>query len=835
VKYIPKKAGKYNISVLLDGDDLKNSPFNVVVNPEKEMADVNKTLVDGPGLTDARQFVPNIIKITAKNKDGKIRKGNDDFDISVDGPDSTKTNIINNEDGTYTITYLPNGSGKHKINIKANDEPLKGSPFIVDVRPSPDNNKTTVKNLNKNPICGEKTKFLIDAKDSNGKPFISKRDFDGETREKPNDFEVLIDGPSKIDPKITPNGDGTYTVEYVPQLPGIHNIGVKVVGKELKDSPFEVKAKSGVDPEKSEIIGDKLVDGPPNEPKHFKIVSKDKNGDIRDVNDDIFNVEVDGPYKTPVKITPNGDGTYDVEFIPKVIGDYKIKVTNDDKSLKDSPIDIKIVPKLSPKLSTITQPKLKRIGKPLSLILNLNDEYSNPIRYIPKNMLVRITDPDDNEITPSLIFENDKYNIGFKPKKQGKYIVTPIADGESLKPVIVDVNSGVDIGETLVDGPGIETGVVDQPSLFKIIPKDKNGNEIGNSDDVFDVIVDGPNNTKVKAEVKNCEDGSYDVKYIPKKGGDHKVTVLVNDIPLINSPFEVKVSEGYDDSKTEVDGPGIKKCYKDIPAIFNIKLFDKNGTKHPSPEDIRVEIDGPNGTPIKGIIALDDDGMGNHTVIYYPKETGKHAIKVSVNGSKVKNSPFKVNCLNSDQAPKPSLCLVKQKPLKLKLNEENKFQIELLDKKGNPIKSGGDEVDVEIDGPDGVKVKVTDTGSGKYNISLNPTKPGLYKVKPRVFREVIKDCPFEIQTDGPNIGNSKRSAIIGWGIKIYAPSKKEADFEVTLESKKNKQISQITKDELKNKFIIQLNPVPEDKNESHLVNIKLNGVDVSGSPFKQSF
>jgi hypothetical protein len=79
-----------------------------------------------------------------------------------------------------------------------------------------------------------------------------------------------------------------------------------LVGDELKDSPFEVNAKSGVDPNKSDIIPENLVDGPPFEPKKFKIVSKDKDGKVRDLNDDKFLIEVDGPSKVPVKVTPNG-------------------------------------------------------------------------------------------------------------------------------------------------------------------------------------------------------------------------------------------------------------------------------------------------------------------------------------------------------------------------------------------------------------------------------------------------------------------------------------------------------------------------------------------------
>jgi hypothetical protein len=118
---------------------------------------------------------------------------------------------------------------------------------------------------------------------------------------------------------------------------------------------------------------------------------------------------------------------------------------------------------------------------------------------------------------------------------------------------------------------------------------------------------------------------------------------------------------------------------------------------------------------------------------------------------------------------------------------------------------------------------------------VTPKKPGLYKVKPRVLKEDIKDCPFEIKTDGPILPNSKRSSVVNWGIKIFAPTKKETDFQITLDSKNNSQNLQIVKDELKNKFIVSLNPIQEEKKEIHNVFIKLNDNNIKGSPFKQTF
>jgi len=116
--------------------------------------------------------------------------------------------------------------------------------------------------------------------------------------------------------------------------------------------------------------------------------------------------------------------------------------------------------------------------------------------------------------------------------------------------------------------------------------------------------------------------------------------------------------------------------------------------------------------------------------------------------------------------------------------KKNNFQIQLYDKKGNKITEGGDEVDVEIDGPEGSIVKVKDTGTGLYNIQVIPTKLGKYKVRPIVLREEIKDSPIDTKTDGPMLPSSKRSQIVNWGLKIHAPTKNENDFEISIKTKK---------------------------------------------------
>ena len=70
---------------------------------------------------------------------------------------------------------------------------------------------------------------------------------------------------------VQDNGDGTYTVEYVPERPGRHSIDVKYGGRRVPRSPFRVQVKPSGDASKVKVDGlgpkDRLLVGKENDIK----------------------------------------------------------------------------------------------------------------------------------------------------------------------------------------------------------------------------------------------------------------------------------------------------------------------------------------------------------------------------------------------------------------------------------------------------------------------------------------------------------------------------------------------------------------------------------------
>lgn len=57
----------------------------------------------------------------------------------------------------------------------------------------------------------------------------------------PEDIDINIEGPAKVDLKRKDNPDGSTNVTYLPMTPGAYNIHIKYKGKAIKGSPFAAK------------------------------------------------------------------------------------------------------------------------------------------------------------------------------------------------------------------------------------------------------------------------------------------------------------------------------------------------------------------------------------------------------------------------------------------------------------------------------------------------------------------------------------------------------------------------------------------------------------------
>jgi hypothetical protein len=306
---------------------------NVVATP-----DPSKSWADGPGVDGGAPPVwqtehEQTFTIHAVDHEGNPRTtGGDKFSVNLLFDDASQTVLVDahikdNDDGTYTVTYTPVVAGGYHVDVCYEEHSIKDMPRTIQIQASP----SAALSWAEGPgiedgkvFDNEDTHFVIYAVDGNGAPRTAGGD----------KFDVTIDGPYKVHPKVTDNNDGTYRVEYAAEEPGAYKIGVEYEGKPIKDSPWTVNVKEGTDASKSKATFSLTVH------------AHDKRGNQKTFGGDKFTVALvngakgaDNRVKAEIETVDNGDGSYTANYTIEGEGTFKLAVKINGKHVDGSPFN----------------------------------------------------------------------------------------------------------------------------------------------------------------------------------------------------------------------------------------------------------------------------------------------------------------------------------------------------------------------------------------------------------------------------------------------------------------------------------------------------------------
>jgi filamin len=216
VVYQVDQPGDYKIDVSLHDEPIKDSPFHPHI---KASGAPGRSYAEGPGLEHPKDNEPAVFTIHSVDKDGKPRTdGGDPFKVDISGTEKLEPEIVDNDDGTYTVTYHPDKPGPYVVKVTLDDENIKDSPFKVNVEQGVDYDHTGFAVFS----------FTVQTKDKRGELRTKGGD----------DFQVKFDGPAPVEVKTSDNGDGSYTASYLLEEQGNYKGSVTVNGKHIKGSPF---------------------------------------------------------------------------------------------------------------------------------------------------------------------------------------------------------------------------------------------------------------------------------------------------------------------------------------------------------------------------------------------------------------------------------------------------------------------------------------------------------------------------------------------------------------------------------------------------------------------
>ncbi|XP_043285268.1 filamin-B [Venturia canescens] len=566
ISFTPVEVGRHNVSVLVDGESIKGSPFAC------NIYDVTKVHVSGLGealLGQATTFTVD----AAEAGEGTL-----ELVVSTEN-NTVKAEVVACARGLYDVTFVPQTTSPHYVNISFNDDNVPGSPF-------------------KCPVIGG----LLDGPSVIRVGNTAYMDLDMPKLEGPVSAEVTgPDGiiiPSTLS-KLSPS---LYRVEVRTRQVGTYNVifsdGHKVISSQ---------ALQAFDPSKVTIkeISDAICHRPGT---IIVVASKDAGpGKL------IANVRAGGADVDSV-IREAGDGIYEVIFHPTRAAPHRVHIKYNEVHIQGSPLEVAVRGPTGGREVTATGLGLYQscVGKVTSFTI---ETLGRP----GKEFDVVISGPQGNAV-PVRCYQHRDGNLlaEFTTNSVGTYKIDVL---QGAKPVLGSpfFCQAFDASKVKLQELGPTTVSVHDRIAFKLIKVDA-----GVAD--LDVTATSPLGQELPLQVTGLNDGAEMIEFSPSVPGSYMVNVTYGGSQIPGSPVVCTVEAA---GQARAKGEGLLSGHVGKPAHFIV-----TGTRSPP----SVQVDGPDSVSKATIEAGANPGTWN--VSFVPTEVGVFDVRVVCAGQQLPGSPW---------------------------------------------------------------------------------------------------------------------------------------------------------------------------------------------------
>ncbi|XP_054862569.1 filamin-C-like isoform X3 [Amphiprion ocellaris] len=713
VKYIPPEEGTYRVDISYDGNPVPGSPFSVegVMPP-----DPSKVRAYGPGLQGGVVGKPAPFAIDTKGA------GTGGLGLTVEGPCEAKIECQDNGDGSCSVSYLPTEPGEYAINILFADQHIPGSPFKAAVQSVFDPSKVTASGpgLERGKV-NEAGAFTVDCSKA-GEAELT--------------IEIISDSGTKAEVHVQNNGDGTYSITYIPQTHSMYSITIKYGGHVVPKFPTRLQVDPAVDTSGVKVYGPGVeLTGVLREVKTHFIV--DARAHYK-VGGNHVSAAISNPSgaNTDAYIIDKEDGTYLVQYTPYEDGLHLIEVLFDEVSVPNSPFKVSVIEGCDPTRVQAYGPGLDE-G-----LVNKSNRFTVETRGAGTGGLgLAIEGPSEAKMSCK-DNKDGSCSVEYIPFTPGEYDVNITFGGRPIpmSPFRVPVRELVDPSKVRCSGPGLGSGVrAHVPQTFTV-----DSSKAGVAS--LEVQLYGPTGVAEPISITNNGDGTHTVNYTLTNEGPYTVCVKYADQEVPRSPFKIKTLPAHDASKVRASGPGLNASGvpASLPVEFTIDARDAGEGL------LTVQILDPEGKPKKANIR--DNCDGTYTVSYVPDMAGRYTITIKYGGDEIPYSPYRIHALPTGDASK---CLVTVSigghgpgsgigPT-IQIGEETVITVDAK-------AAGKGKVTCKVSTPDGAEldVDVVENADGTFDIYYTAPEPGKYVITIRFGGENIPNSPFHVvATDDP--------------------------------------------------------------------------------------
>lgn len=786
VDYEAPESGNYTVTLHYGGLRVPSTPIKFKVEPN---VDVSKIKVDGlePSVyvDSPTDFLVDTRAIPKSTNDGKVT-------CTITNPSGAQTEKLVTAllDGTYKVSYTPFEEGRHTIDIFYDNVPVPGSPFIVNVRRGCDAKKCIAYGPGlENGVLNKPNVFTVETKGAGT-----------------GGLSLAIEGPSEAKMTCKDNRDGSCSVEYVPTEPGEYDVAIKFADNHIPGSPFKVLVGAEVDESLVKAYGPGLE---PNKcragiPAKFKIdASKAGPAPVA------VNITSDSePISRRPEVKDNGDGTFDVTYIPPVEGtNLQAHILYNGKAVPNSPFPIKVKPTAEADKVKITGPGISEKGIPASIPTTVKIDTSDAGFG---DLEVKVTGPDGHP-RPVKIHENGDgtVNATFLPDDCGRYKLDLKYGGKDVPITPVHIQAcAIGNAEKCTITEGLEKTL----STAEIYSITLNTEDAGNG--AVTCRIKSVNGSDLDINIVDNGDGTVSIFYKVEDAGEYTINIKFGGQTVPGGFYTFMAEESV--SKTEQSSvsqskTSEKKKYRAV-NLDNIPLPSTGG-------HVTAEVKMPSGKLDRPII--EDNHDGTVSIKYDPREEGVHELAVKFNGEHVQGSPYKfhVDSISSGYVTAYGAGLTHGVT-----GEPSNFTIS--------TKGAGDGgLSMAVEGPSKAEISCHDNKDGTVSVSYLPTAPGEYKISVRFGEKHIKGSPFFAKITGE--GRKRNQISVGSCSEVSLPGK-ITDADIRSLNASIQAPSGLEEPCFLKKLAsgnIGISFTPREVGE-HIVSVKKMGNHITNSPFK---
>ncbi|XP_045555757.1 filamin-A isoform X9 [Salmo salar] len=221
VTYCPTEPGNYIINIKFADQHIPGSPFTVKVCGEGRVKESITRKRHAPSIATVGSTCNLNLKIPGD-------QGTQEMTAQVTSPGgkTEDAEIIDGEDSTYSVRFIPQEMGPHTVNVKYRGQHVPGSPFQFTVGPLGEGGAHKVRaggtGLDRG-VAGVAAEFSIWTREAGA-----------------GGLSIAVEGPSKAEITFEDRKDGSCGVAYVVQEPGDYEVSIKFNDEHVPDSPFIV-------------------------------------------------------------------------------------------------------------------------------------------------------------------------------------------------------------------------------------------------------------------------------------------------------------------------------------------------------------------------------------------------------------------------------------------------------------------------------------------------------------------------------------------------------------------------------------------------------------------